>query len=375
MAGRQVFVCLLLALVAVAAQGASVDSKNGKSWTDEEIEKEMMDWIDRMGKKEESKVHAPKINVNFATSKSSPAPAPASRIIVVDRKGKGDYRTLKKAIKAIPNGDKERWTIKVNPGVYKERVKIPKEKGPITLLGSGHHKTKITYNLNAEKAGGTLKSASVSVKSDHFIAKDISFENTSPAPKPGAVGQQAVAFEISGDKAAFYRCVFLGYQDTLYDRYGRHYFKDCRIRGSIDYIFGNGQSYYEKCTLESVAETFGSLTAQKRMTKKEETGYSFVDCKVKGTGYLYLSRAWGPYSRVVFIRTYFDDIIRPEGWYNWGIPGREKTVFYGEYKCFGPGANRQGREQWSYNLTAKQAKPFMTVDWIDGKDWLPKGRQ
>lgn len=55
-------------------------------------------------------------------------------------------------------------------------MKIPKEKGPITLLGSGHHKTKITYNLNAEKAGGTLKSASVSVKSDHFIAKDISFE-------------------------------------------------------------------------------------------------------------------------------------------------------------------------------------------------------
>lgn len=52
-----------------------------------------------------------------------------------------------------------------------------------------------------------------------------------------------------------------------------------------------------------------------------------------------------------------------------------RTVFYGEYKCFGPGANRQGREQWSYNLTAKQAKPFMTVDWIDGKDWLPKGRQ
>lgn len=125
MAGRQVFVCLLLALVAVAAQGASVDSKNGKSWTDEEIEKEMMDWIDRMGKKEESKVHAPKINVNFATSKSSPAPAPASRIIVVDRKGKGDYRTLKKAIKAIPNGDKERWTIKVNPGVYKYVTSSP----------------------------------------------------------------------------------------------------------------------------------------------------------------------------------------------------------------------------------------------------------
>ncbi|KAL2620249.1 hypothetical protein R1flu_000454 [Riccia fluitans] len=260
--------------------------------------------------------------------------------------------------------------------VCRERVKIPQEKGPITLQGSGAGKTKITYDLDAEKVGkSTLKSASVSVKSDYFIAKDISFENTSPSPDPGAVGKQAVALEISGDKAAFYRCGFLGYQDTLYDRYGRHYFKDCYIRGTIDFIFGNGQSYYEDCTLESVAKTFGSLAAQKRLSKSEDTGYSFVDCKVKGTGYLYLSRAWGPYSRVVFIRTYFADIIRPEGWYNWGVPGREKTVFYGEYKCFGPGANRKGREVWCYELSDKQVKPFLTVDWIDGKDWLPKGKQ
>ncbi|KAL2612738.1 hypothetical protein R1flu_024430 [Riccia fluitans] len=67
-------------------------------------------------------------------------------------------------------------------------------------------------------------------------------QNTSPSPAPGSMGKQGVALEISSDKAAFYRCSFLGYQDTLYNRYGHHYFKDFRIKGNIDFIFGDGQS-------------------------------------------------------------------------------------------------------------------------------------
>lgn len=55
----------------------------------------------------------------------------------------------------------------------------------------------------------------------------------------------AVAARISGDKSAFYDCTFLGFQDTVYDYDGRHYFKNCTITGAIDFIFGNGQSIYE----------------------------------------------------------------------------------------------------------------------------------
>jgi pectinesterase len=70
-------------------------------------------------------------------------------------------------------------------------------------------------------------------------------QNSAPAPVGGAVGRQAVAFLIQGDMAAFYDCSFYGAQDTLYDKAGRHYFKDCYIQGSIDFIFGDGQSLYE----------------------------------------------------------------------------------------------------------------------------------
>jgi hypothetical protein len=57
-------------------------------------------------------------------------------------------------------------------------------------------------------------------------------------------GAQAVALRISGDKAAFHNCRFIGFQDTLCDDRGRHFFKDCFIQGTVDFIFGNGKSLY-----------------------------------------------------------------------------------------------------------------------------------
>lgn len=55
----------------------------------------------------------------------------------------------------------------------------------------------------------------------------------------------AVAALVMGDNTAFYRCGFKGWQDTLWDVQGHHYFKRCTINGAVDFIFGNGQSIYE----------------------------------------------------------------------------------------------------------------------------------
>lgn len=70
-------------------------------------------------------------------------------------------------------------------------------------------------------------------------------QNVAPIPKPGDVGGQAAAIRIRGDSAAFWGCGFFGAQDTLHDDSGRHYFRDCFIQGSIDFVFGNGKSLYE----------------------------------------------------------------------------------------------------------------------------------
>jgi hypothetical protein len=81
-------------------------------------------------------------------------------------------------------------------------------------------------------------------------------QNSAPAPESGAVGQQATALYISGDMGAFYGCGFLGAQDTLYDHNGRHYFEQCYIQGSIDFIYGDGKSLYKVRNLTISRDTY-----------------------------------------------------------------------------------------------------------------------
>ena len=132
-----------------------------------------------------------------------------------------------------------------------------------------------------------------------------------------------MALRISADAATFISCKFIGAQDTLYDHIGRHYFKNCYIEGSVDFIFGNGLSLYKGCHLHAITRRYGALTAQKRENFLENTGFSFVNCKVTGSGALLLGRAWGNFSRVVFAYTYMDKIITSGGWANWGDKNRE----------------------------------------------------
>jgi hypothetical protein len=86
----------------------------------------------------------------------------------------------------------------------------------------------------------------------------------------------------------------------------------------------NACLYLQTCQLNSIANPgSGSLTAQKR-TGNENTGFSFVGCTITGSGPIYLGRAWGPNSRVVFIYCTIADIITPAGWYDWGVSSRDK---------------------------------------------------
>ncbi|KAH7427959.1 hypothetical protein KP509_10G069000 [Ceratopteris richardii] len=196
------------------------------------------------------------------------------------------------------------------------------------------------------------------------------WQNTASPPTSGSRNKQASAVRVSGDASTFVGCQFLGSQDTLYDHKGRHFFQDCYIEGSVDFIFGDGLSLYRNSHLHAVSANYEALTAQSRSSPLEQSGFSFVNCKVTGSGLLYLGRAWGTFSRVVYAYTYMDNIIVPEGWNDWGDSNRERTVYYAEYKCYGPGANPQGRVAWSHQLSDQEAQPFLGLNFVDGYEWI-----
>lgn len=297
--------------------------------------------------------------------------------IVVDQSGLENFTTIQAAVDSIEDGNNVRVTIQINAGVYEERVTIPSTKPFITLKGAGMALTYVQWHSKASDVGPdgveltAYNTASVTVLASNFIAADISFTNTLPAPPPGIDGRQAAAFRISGDMAAFYRCGFIGAQDTLCDDEGRHYFEDCFIQGSIDFVFGDARSLYNNCELNSIAQSYGSIAAQDRQSPSDNTGFSFVNCKITGTGPVYLGRAMGPYSRIIFAYTELNGLIDPRGWDDWDHDtSKDQTVYYGQYKCFGAGANESQRVAWSHELSDDEAMPYLSTTFIDGNEWL-----
>ncbi|CAN4113356.1 unnamed protein product [Withania somnifera] len=336
-------------------------------------EEESLKWMQESIKHKKQEV--PAANVSSSLDPKLINAEMNKMIISVSQDGSGNFKTIKEALASIPFYNKRRVILDIKPGLYREKINIRKSLPFVTFRGDSSNPPRITGNDTASATGTdgtplkTFQSATVSVDADYFVAINVIFENTAPHVV-GTAGEQAVALRISGNKAAFYNCSLYGSQDTLYDHKGLHYFNNCFIQGSVDFIFGYGRSLYENCQLNSVAKKVASLTAQKRTNASILSGFSFKNSAITGTGSVYLGRAWGDYSRVIFSYTYMDKIVLPLGWSDWGKTSRDSRVYYGEYRCSGPGANMTGRVPWARILTDEEAMPFIGTYYVDGNSWL-----
>ncbi|KAL8047514.1 hypothetical protein ABFX02_07G005200 [Erythranthe guttata] len=293
----------------------------------------------------------------------------SNRTIVVDANGQGDFKSVQAAINYVPNRNSKWIVIHIRKGVYREKVTIPRNKPYIFMRGDGKGKTSIVWSKISEKS---YDSSTFKLEAQHFIAFGISFKNTALTH---TTSHKAVAALVGGDKAAFYECAFFSNHNTLYDYKGTHYYDKCYIQGSVDFIFGQGQAIFHDCEILATNdlrhEIGGSITANYRQNHKESSGFIFINGKVYGIGNVYLGSAKGTHSRVVFANTYLSRSIIPQGWTNYTYQGNTDNLYKAEYKCHGPGSGPNNRVHWSKQLTDEDAAPFLSIDFIKGKEWLP----
>ncbi|PON64943.1 Pectinesterase, Tyr active site [Parasponia andersonii] len=295
-----------------------------------------------------------------------------NRTIKVDLNGNGEFKSVQAAIDSVPEGNSQWIIIHLRKGVFREKVHIPENKPYIFMRGNGRGRTHIVWS---QSSSDNVESATFKVESPHFIAFGISFKNEAPTGEAYTSQNQSVAAFVASDKVAFYHCAFYSTHNTLFDYKGRHYYDNCYIQGSVDFIFGRGRSVFHSCEIFVISDKrlaiHGSITAQNRENPTDNSGFVFVKGKVYGTDDVYLGRAKGPYSRTIFAKTYLSRTIVPPGWTNWSCEGTTDNLYQAEYRTHGPGAESYQRAPWSKQLTEEEVAPFLSIDFIDGTGWLP----
>ncbi|KAJ4850939.1 hypothetical protein Tsubulata_030364 [Turnera subulata] len=293
--------------------------------------------------------------------------------ITVDKPGRGNFTTIQKAIDSLPVKSNKWIRIQLAPGKYREKINLPVNKPCVFLDGGDKSLTSIEWDDHVD----TSSSSTFSSFADNVVLKGITFKNTYnlEASTPRNTWKQAVAARIRGDKTLIYQCAFYGVQDTFWSDKGRHYIVDSYIEGSLDFIFGGGQSVYKDCTVsinvgELAPGTEAFITAQKREWATDTGGFVFKNSNFTGKGKAWLGRAWGAFATVIIVDSHMDDIIVPAGWHAWNSAANAKDTTYAESNNKGPGADTSKRVTWEKNLTAAQLSKFTDMSFINSDKWL-----
>ncbi|CAN0908721.1 Probable pectinesterase/pectinesterase inhibitor 25 [Linum grandiflorum] len=304
--------------------------------------------------------------------------------VIVSPSGDDNFTSITQAVAIAPNNTKPEdgyFVIYAKEGIYEEYVVITKHKKNIMLIGDGINRTVITGNHSFIDGWTTYNSSSFAVSGERFAAVDVTFRNTAGPEK-----HQAVALRNNADLSTFYRCSFEGYQDTLYVHSLRQFYRECDVYGTVDFIFGNAAAVFQNCNLyarKPLPNQKNAFTAQGRTDPYQVTGISIQNCTIEAAPDLkasganatmnYLGRPWKMYSRTVVMESYIGDLIQPVGWLEWNGSVGLDTLYYGEFRNYGPGSDTGRRVQWpGYSLmNLTDALNFTVYNLTTGDTWLP----
>jgi len=230
----------------------------------------------------------------------------------------------------------------------------------LTIVGAGADQTRIVwddYALKKDEQGRdyvTFRTYTVAVCADGISMENLSIVNDALHPE---IKGQEVALSVCGNDFRMTGCVLTSTQDTLFvgplppdliQRYDgflddtlrrggemRQTFTDCRIEGTVDFIFGCGSALFDRCEIRSLVDARNvGYTAAPAHSLNQTEGLTFRDCRFTcedgvALGSIYLARPWRDYGLARFESCVYGPHIAESGFDKWNDTHRDQTArFY-----------------------------------------------
>ena len=195
----------------------------------------------------------------------------------------------------------------------------------VSIIGQSLEKTVISNKTDTESIGHTA--TLYFTKNNGVYMQDITLQNKSSFCGQNACRQVALQ-QNEGDKFIFKNVRLLSGQDTYYSKKGRTYWEGGEIDGTVDFICGGGNVFFEGTKLVMTRKG-GYITASQ---SDSDWGYVFNNAiiDVSDNSFnktFYLGRSWAR-AKTVFLNTIMKAEPTAEGW---GPDMNSAPQVFGEY--------------------------------------------
>ena len=179
----------------------------------------------------------------------------------------------------------------------------------ISIIGESMDKT-IIVNKPAIENEGIGTTATLLNTSNNLYMQDVTLQNALEYYKSGSAGR-AVCLQDRGTQTICKNVKMLSYQDTYYSNEpngkGQFYFEDSEIHGTVDYVCGGGDVYFNRVLFVNESRKEGEKNGEDVIAapnSKSEWGYIFKDCTIENKAKAFsLGRSWNNITRLTWLNT------------------------------------------------------------------------
>ncbi len=267
--------------------------------------------------------------------------------------GTGSLCSVQGAVDAIPANNTTATTVNIAAGNYHEIVYV-NAKQNITFKGADRNGTVIQYPNNDMLNAGTSGRPMFFLNNASGTTIDtLTIYNTTPQG-----GSQAEAIRASGQRITVRNSNLKSLQDTILSG-GTLYVVDSLVEGNVDYIWGDGAAYFNRCEIKTVGRAGYGVQAR----NGAGYGYVFVDSRLtadSGITNHVLARidvSAYPQSHVAYINCTMGTHVSAAGWTITGGGSTSQLRFW-EYQSVNPSGgaiNTGSRTAGSRQISASEA--------------------